>query len=338
VLNDISKDRNKLIDRLGTQTRRPSTAFLSSFLTLCSGSRERAIPKSVDIEDFVGKLELLCKRLNWSRAKLAQQVGIDKSLASRWLAGGHRPTGNSLMRLNDVLARALPGFTAASWDLGRAALAEKFGIETGASSRGVPPVAPGSMPGGQPSLARFRQSIDHLAPIFCGTYDAWNSEMTNTGGIVHRYIRISRRGDGLHMEGGSAHTSYQGECYVVDRRLHAVVESPAFATPSMILVGGAYGEHPGILSGFMVTEMRAMGSGWIAAVPLVLRYIQPLSGEAAADDAAWQALKSKMRTFAGDKEIRRHVPAKIAALVRSFAGARQPDGTTDTMPIIRPLG
>ena len=112
-----------------------------------------------------------------------------------------------------------------------------------------------------PSLARFRDSIDHLAPIFCGIYDTWNSDMNNSGGIVHRYIRISRKDDGLRIEGGSPHTTYQGDCFVVDRRLYAVVESPAFASPSMILVSGAYAVHPSILSGFMVTEMRAIGSG-----------------------------------------------------------------------------
>jgi hypothetical protein len=45
------------------------------------------MPKSVDVEDFAVKLALLAKRLNWSRAKLAQQVGVDKSLAARWLNG-----------------------------------------------------------------------------------------------------------------------------------------------------------------------------------------------------------------------------------------------------------
>ena len=64
------------------------------------------MPKAVDIEDFAAKLGLVCKRLNWSRAKLAQQIGMDKSLVGRWLVGTSRPTGNSLMLLNDALAKA----------------------------------------------------------------------------------------------------------------------------------------------------------------------------------------------------------------------------------------
>ena len=65
----------------------------------------RGMPKSVDVEDFAAKLALLTKRLNWSRAKLAQQVGVDKSLAARWLNGNSRPTGNSLMQLTTAVAQ-----------------------------------------------------------------------------------------------------------------------------------------------------------------------------------------------------------------------------------------
>ena len=241
------------------------------------------------------------------------------------------------MRLNEILAKALPGFTAASWDLDSAALARKFGIEAGAAPAALSPIADRGILGDLASLARFRESIDHLAPIFCGVYDSWNSEMTNSGGIVHRYMRISRKGDGLRIDAGSPHTSYHGNCFIVDRRLHAIVESPAFNAPSMLLLGGAYGEHPRILSGFMITEMRAIGTGWIAAVPLAIRYKRPLSKDTAAEDAAWQDLKAKTRTMIDDRDIRRHVPDEIAALIRSIAGARQQDGKTDTLPIIRPF-
>ena len=74
------------------------------------------MPKAVEIDQFATKLGFVCRRLNWSRGKLALRVGVDKSLASRWLAGSNKPTRNSLMRLNQVLAEAVPGFTRADWD------------------------------------------------------------------------------------------------------------------------------------------------------------------------------------------------------------------------------
>jgi hypothetical protein len=91
------------------------------------------MPKSADVEDFAAKLALLTKRLNWSRAKLAQQVGVDKSLAARWLNGNSRPTGNSLMLLTTAVAQSVEGFTAADWDLAREQFARRLGIEPGAA-------------------------------------------------------------------------------------------------------------------------------------------------------------------------------------------------------------
>ena len=92
------------------------------------------MPKSVDVEDFAAKLGLLVKRLNWSRAKLAQQVGVDKSLVARWLNANSRPTGNSLMRITAV-AGQVTGFTAADWDLPLAQFARRLGNETSPVAR-----------------------------------------------------------------------------------------------------------------------------------------------------------------------------------------------------------
>jgi transcriptional regulator with XRE-family HTH domain len=94
------------------------------------------MPKSVDVEDFATKLALLAKRLNWSRAKLAQQVGVDKSLAARWLNGASRPTGNSLMQLTHAVAQAIDGFTAADWDLPAERFSERLGISYSAAPAG----------------------------------------------------------------------------------------------------------------------------------------------------------------------------------------------------------
>ena len=102
----------------------------------------RSMPKSVDVEDFAAKLALLAKRLNWSRAKLAQQVGVDKSLAARWLNGNSRPTGNSLMQLTSAVAQRDRRFTAADWDLTPEQFSRRLGIEPAApilcGRRGAP--------------------------------------------------------------------------------------------------------------------------------------------------------------------------------------------------------
>ena len=53
------------------------------------------MPKSIEIEEFSTKLGLVAKVLNWSGAKLAQQAGVDKSAAARWLNARSGPTATA---------------------------------------------------------------------------------------------------------------------------------------------------------------------------------------------------------------------------------------------------
>jgi transcriptional regulator with XRE-family HTH domain len=86
------------------------------------------MPKSVSIEDFAAKLALVAKRLNVSAGKLAQQVGVDKSVVARWLNGDSRPTAHSLMQLTAIVAQTVDGLTAADWDLPREQFRQRLGI------------------------------------------------------------------------------------------------------------------------------------------------------------------------------------------------------------------
>src|SRR5438874_791731 len=101
------------------------------------------MPKSVDVEDFAAKLDLVVKRLDWSRAKLAQQVGIDKSLAGRWLNGESRPTPHNLMRLTSTVGQTIAGLRASDWDLPIDRFALRIGAEPVAAA---PSAASGSEP------------------------------------------------------------------------------------------------------------------------------------------------------------------------------------------------
>src|SRR5262245_22322521 len=88
------------------------------------------MPKSVDIDDFAAKLGLVIKRLDWGRAKLAQQVGVDKSLAGRWVNGESRPTPHSLTRLTSAVAGTITGLTSSDWDLSLDQFARRIGVDS----------------------------------------------------------------------------------------------------------------------------------------------------------------------------------------------------------------
>jgi TolB-like protein len=69
------------------------------------------------VPDFAEKLGLLLKTHNLSRARLAQVVGIDKSVVSRWASGVQVPTDHNLSLLTQVIATHRPGFGRFDWDL-----------------------------------------------------------------------------------------------------------------------------------------------------------------------------------------------------------------------------
>lgn len=84
--------------------------------------------------DFTQRLDLALKALNVSRAQLASQVGVDKSMVSRWLSGGMRPTGHNLARISEVLAKVKPGFNILMWERPR----EEFDAFLGIASAEQP--------------------------------------------------------------------------------------------------------------------------------------------------------------------------------------------------------
>lgn len=80
--------------------------------------------------DFAGKFGLVLKAFNLSRGRLAQAVGIDKSVVSRWASGATVPTDHSLSLLTQAVARHKADFSRADWDLDGDAFAVRLGLES----------------------------------------------------------------------------------------------------------------------------------------------------------------------------------------------------------------
>lgn len=82
--------------------------------------------RAPDTPDLAAKLGILLDRLNWSRGQLAQRVGVDKSVAQRWVGGQVQPGEASLVALTSAIAQALPGFGRAEWRLPLPAFAARY--------------------------------------------------------------------------------------------------------------------------------------------------------------------------------------------------------------------
>ena len=294
------------------------------------------MPKAVAIEDFTAKLRLVCKHLNWSRARLAQQIGMDKSLAGRWLAGTSRPTGNSLMRLNDALARALPGFTGAIWDMAAADLARRFGLpSTGTASAEVAPsLATAGVLANLKAFSRQTTDIDLLSGIYAGFYRVWFASFANDGAIRHGAARLWRDGDALRAEVAHHVGVFAGGCIVAGDRLYLILEIPTFDGLSFTSLGGPRSRHPRWLTGITTYHLNRVAAGGFAATPTVLEFIQPTGDDREADERLWRKLQGEI---AEKDKGRAAIAPEIARLLRPVIGAPHPDGSIDRLLTVPPL-
>lgn len=92
-------------------------------------------------EPFSVKFALALKALSLSRARLAADLGVDKSVVGRWATGAVRPTEHNLSRLTILIGERVPGFTVLDWDRSLADFAGLLGADPaalGAASQGLP--------------------------------------------------------------------------------------------------------------------------------------------------------------------------------------------------------
>lgn len=109
------------------------------------------MPDRIQANDFSQKFRLALETLNWSRTRCAHELGVNKSVVSRWASGRTTPTEHNLTRFTAMLQQAHPHFQAGAWRLGVA----PFGTllqDCAAASASAPAVRPPPMPD-KPSIA-----------------------------------------------------------------------------------------------------------------------------------------------------------------------------------------
>ena len=77
-------------------------------------------------DDFRQKLALIVDLAGVSRSGLAREIGIDKSVVSRWVSGATRPSAASLDQLTAKLADRVAGLLRSDWERPLVAFEAKF--------------------------------------------------------------------------------------------------------------------------------------------------------------------------------------------------------------------
>ena len=83
---------------------------------------------AIETADFGERLSLALDACNLSRSQFSATLGVHKSMVSRWLSGGMKPTSYNLARISAEFARRKPGFNMTLWTSSRTEFEAALGL------------------------------------------------------------------------------------------------------------------------------------------------------------------------------------------------------------------
>jgi transcriptional regulator with XRE-family HTH domain len=86
----------------------------------------RVVSDSAATADFARKFRLALEALNWSRARCARELRVDKSDVSRWTSGVSPPSEHNLTLFTEAIRQAYPNFPLGAWRLSVADFAARL--------------------------------------------------------------------------------------------------------------------------------------------------------------------------------------------------------------------
>jgi len=231
------------------------------------------------------RLELMLKALSLSRGRLAAELGVDKSVIGRWLSGAHAPSGHNLANLTDLVAARRPGFTQLDWEADLPVLAARLGVETAPASPWGP--LGGWLPDQVLSEARTMAALRGEA--YEGFWRTTRPAISEPGRFVHDQLMIRRSDTGfLSVRLGVEDMRFEGWAFLTQTQLFAVGADARTGMFSFSIFNAVLRHRAEVLDGLSLGCQR-IGGGSPVAVPVVMERRGFLTGDAAADDAAFEA-------------------------------------------------
>ena len=263
---------------------------------------------------FAAKLTLVLKALSMSRGRLAAELGVDKSVVSRWASGAVTPSALNLESLTRLIASRRDGFTLLDWDRDLAALARQFGVD---------PAHEASAPAPSANLldALYAPLLEaaHKAPaIQTASYEGfWRAVFPGTGEPyaflnIHGMIRRSETGV-LEFRGGVFGMLFEGVILLLEGKLFMFAMDHTARTPVLFVLNGVTVPRVTRLDGLCLSAAADAGRTPLAT-PVVLDRLGDLTGDRAADDAACEALFQRNPIPAPEKiseQVRNHLVRDI---------------------------
>lgn len=272
--------------------------------------------------DFAERLALVLKALSISGGRLACDVGVDKSLVSRWRAGSVMPSADNLARLTRIIAERHPGFTMLDWELDMAALAARFGVAAPrpAASAQTPPSGFAEWL----ALPKFREAAlasGKASSALAGFWRTTRPVPEFPGKFVHDHVIMQATPDGpLSFRIGLFSSRLVGWSIAVGDQMYCCATNQLIGNSIFAIFNYVQRPRIDVLDGVTLACMADAGGVPVGAACLLER-VGDLSGDDEADDAHYEALLAE-HPIAPDGSIPEHVqrhlfrdtgPAALAA-------------------------
>lgn len=232
---------------------------------------------------FASKLDLVLKALSMSRARMAADLAVDKSLVGRWASGTVTPSAHNLARLTELIATRRPGFTLLDWERDLESLAQVLGVEAAVPVQAFDWVPP----------AIFAEAVQGVAARG-GVYEGiWRSTRPSSdlpGRFLHDHLLIRRADNGiLSFQTGVEGVSFEGWAMLLQHQLFSIAADRAHGTLLFSIFNGVARQKAQVLDGITLACLRDAG-GSPAASTCLLERVAELTGDRAEDERRYQTL------------------------------------------------
>lgn len=232
------------------------------------------------------------KALSISGGRLAADVGVDKSLVSRWCSGSVTPSAHNLARLTQVIAAKQPGFTMLDWELELPALAARFGVDPPA-----PPPAPAAdIPSAFAewlSIPTLRDAALAGAGLHSALAGIWRTTRPSPefrGKFAHDHAILEPTPDGtIRFRTGVFSARLTGWSVAVGEQLFSTATDPLTGASIFSIFNYVRRLRIDVMDGITLSCMAHAGGAPVANACMLER-VADLTGDPEADNARYEEL------------------------------------------------
>jgi hypothetical protein len=240
--------------------------------------------------DFPERLLLVLKALSLSCGRLASELAVDKSVISRWLSGGQAPSGENLANLTALVASRRPGFTLLDWEGDADALAARLGVGRDAPANpwgAFEPWLPATV------LQETKTLTDLRGDAYEGFWRTTRPAIGHPGRFIHDAVMIRKAANGfLGCRTAVEDMRFEGWTFMTQTQLFSVLSDARTGMFTFTIFNAVLRHRAEVLDGISMGLQR-VGGGSPAAMGCMMERVGFLSGDAAADDAAFEAAASQ---------------------------------------------